>query len=78
MNAQFFPGSSENLNRQTHQRLLDESANARRIRKTTTEGEGNHSNDFGPGGRQPGLLEPLVSAVLTAALAFQIALLVGI
>lgn len=75
MNSQFLPGSGAQLNEQSHQRLLNEAGKVRRIRKAFAD----HSTEkqIGPSVPKPSLLEPLFSAILTAALALQLALLIG-
>lgn len=76
MNSQIFPRANERLNKETHQQLLSAASAARRIRKSSAPRE--PAINFGPGARRPSLLEPLISAALTAAAAIQVALLVGI
>lgn len=73
MNSQFFPGANESLNKEAHQKLLSAASHTRRISKTAVP----HRLEIGPSVRQPRLLEPFLSAVLTAAIAVQVALLVG-
>ena len=72
MNGQFIPGSSETLNKQTHLRLLNEAASARRLRKSSASGNDAPPVKYAPHAPQPGLLEPLISAVLTAAFVIQV------
>ena len=78
MNSQFFPNSVEILNEQAHKRLLKEASRARLIKSLETVNKESPENNLGTGFRQPSLLEPALSAILTAAFAIQLAFLVAI
>ena len=74
MNGQYFPGSNEIQNNQAHKRMLREASRARQLRKAMPKKDIETSVKFSPRIPTPSLIEPLVSAVLTAAIVIQFAI----
>ena len=83
MNSQFLPRTAEELNRQTHARLLHAAEEKRQLRGVENRRLNKRQEKdapaplYQPAAARPTLLAPAISAVATAALALQAALLLG-